>query len=87
MKQRKVVLVTRGDFDIGRTMCIYFAKEWSTVAFMHVKGHNYYDMDETLQMLIEAKTPNSQVPMAVVANIGYKEYCNRVINKVVHEYG
>ncbi|KAL5849712.1 hypothetical protein ACOSQ4_007725 [Xanthoceras sorbifolium] len=38
-------------------------------------------------MLQEAKTSDAKDPVAIAANVGFDEYCKRVINLVVKEYG
>ncbi|GLU08835.1 hypothetical protein SLE2022_257200 [Rubroshorea leprosula] len=83
--QGMVALVTGGDYGIGRGLCIYFAKEGAKVAFTYVKDHEEKDMDETWQMLMEAKTPDARAPMAITADIGYEENCKKVVEEVVKE--
>ncbi|CAL5199491.1 unnamed protein product [Lathyrus oleraceus] len=83
----KVALVTGGDSGIGRAVSLIFAKEGATVAFTYVKGHEEIDKDETLKMLLEAKTSDSQEPLAIAADIGYDDNCKQVIELVVKEYG
>ncbi|KAK7292392.1 hypothetical protein RIF29_08170 [Crotalaria pallida] len=85
--QGKVALVTGGDSGIGRAVCLSFAKEGATVAFTYVKGHEDKDKDDTLKMLLEAKTGGAQDPLAIAADIGYEENCKQVIELVVKEYG
>ncbi|OIW18443.1 hypothetical protein TanjilG_13195 [Lupinus angustifolius] len=85
--QGKVALVTGGDSGIGRAVCLSFAKEGATVAFTYVKGHEEKDKDDTLKMLLDAKTSGAQDPLAIAADIGYEENCKKVIEVVVKEYG
>ncbi|MCI07052.1 glucose and ribitol dehydrogenase-like, partial [Trifolium medium] len=83
----KVALVTGGDSGIGRAVCLIFAKEGATVAFTYVKGVEDRDKDDTLKMLLEAKTSDAQEPLAIAADIGYDENCKQVVEFVVKEYG
>ncbi|XP_061345552.1 NADPH-dependent aldehyde reductase 1, chloroplastic-like [Gastrolobium bilobum] len=83
----KVVLVTGGDSGIGRAVCLCFAKEGATVAFTYVKGHEDKDKDDTLKMLLEAKTSDAEEPLAIAADIGYDENCKQVVELAVKEYG
>ncbi|XP_004507706.1 NADPH-dependent aldehyde reductase 1, chloroplastic-like [Cicer arietinum] len=83
----KVALVTGGDSGIGRAVCVIFAKEGATVAFTYVKGQEDRDKDDTLKMLLEAKTSDAQEPLAIAADIGYDENCKQVVELVVKEYG
>lgn len=85
--QGKVALVTGGDSGIGRAVCLIFAKEGATVAFTYVKGVEDRDKDDTLKMLLEAKTSDAQEPLAIAADIGYDENCKQVVEFVVKEYG
>ncbi|KAK7273334.1 hypothetical protein RIF29_14383 [Crotalaria pallida] len=57
------------------------------VAFTYMKGHEDKDKDDTLKMLLEAKTGGAQDPLAIAADIGYEENCKQVIELVVKEYG
>ena len=86
-KQGKVALVTGGDSGIGRAVCMSFAKEGATVAFTYVKGQEDKDKDETLQMLLQAKTSDAQDPMAIASDIGFDDNCKQVVDLVVREYG
>ncbi|KAK2358990.1 NADPH-dependent aldehyde reductase 1, chloroplastic [Trifolium repens] len=83
----KVALVTGGDSGIGRAVCLIFAKEGATVAFTYVKGVEDRDKDDTLKMLLEAKTSDAEEPLAIAADIGYDENCKQVVELVVKEYG
>ncbi|XP_045815824.1 NADPH-dependent aldehyde reductase 1, chloroplastic-like [Trifolium pratense] len=83
----KVALVTGGDSGIGRAVCLIFAKEGATVTFTYVKGVEDRDKDDTLKMLLEAKTSDAQEPLAIAADIGYDEDCKQVVEFVVKEYG
>lgn len=83
----KVALVTGGDSGIGRAVSLIFAREGATVAFTYVKGHEDVDKDETLKMLLEAKTIDAQEPLAIAADIGYDDNCKQVVELVVKEYG
>lgn len=85
--QGKVALVTGGDSGIGRAVCLIFAKEGATVAFTYVKVVEDRDKDDTLKMLLEAKTSDAQEPLAIAADIGYDENCKQVVELVVKEYG
>jgi NAD(P)-dependent dehydrogenase (short-subunit alcohol dehydrogenase family) len=79
--------VTGGDSGIGRAVCLIFAKEGATVAFTYVKGVEDRDKDDTLKMLLEAKTSDAEEPLAIAADIGYDENCKQVVEFVVKEYG
>jgi len=79
--------VTGGDSGIGRAVCLIFAKEGATVAFTYVKGVEDRDKDDTLKMLLEAKTSDAQEPLAIAADVGYDENCKQVVELVVKEYG
>ena len=79
--------MTGGDSGIGRAVCLIFAKEGATVAFTYVKGVEDRDKDDTLKMLLEAKTSDAQEPLAIAADIGYDENCKQVVELVVKEYG
>lgn len=78
--------MTGGDSGIGRAVCLSFAKEGATVAFTYVKGHEDKDKDDTLKMLLEAKTSDAEDPLAIAADIGYEENCKQVVELVVKEY-
>lgn len=79
--------MTGGDSGIGRAVSLIFAKEGATVAFTYVKGHEDRDKDDTLKMLLEAKTSDAKDPLAIAADIGYDDNCKQVVDLVVKEYG
>nr|GEV97532.1 glucose and ribitol dehydrogenase-like [Tanacetum cinerariifolium] len=83
----KVALVTGGDSGIGRAVVVYFAKEGATVAFTYVKGREDKDAADTLKLIYEAKTKDSQDPIAVPTDLGYDENCKQVVDEVVGKYG
>ncbi|PWA35536.1 glucose/ribitol dehydrogenase [Artemisia annua] len=83
----KVALVTGGDSGIGRAVVIYFAKEGATIAFTYVKGREDKDAVDTLKLINEAKTGDSQDPLAVPTDLGYDENCKKVVDEVVGKYG
>ncbi|GKB25985.1 NAD(P)-binding Rossmann-fold superfamily protein [Tanacetum coccineum] len=85
--QGKVALVTGGDSGIGRAVVVYFAKEGATIAFTYVKGREDKDAADTLKLINEAKTKDSQDPIAVATDLGYDENCKQVVDEVVGKYG
>ncbi|XP_051123419.1 glucose and ribitol dehydrogenase-like [Andrographis paniculata] len=83
----KVALVTGGDSGIGRAVCHLFALEGATVAFTYVKGQEDKDAKDTLEMIKKAKHGQAKDPIAIPADLGYDEYCKRVVEEVVKAYG
>ncbi|KAK6930008.1 hypothetical protein RJ641_004102, partial [Dillenia turbinata] len=65
-------LVTGGDSGIGRAVCICFAREGATVAFIYIKGEEK-DASETLRMLLEFIALDAESPIAIPTALGYDE--------------
>jgi len=87
MLQGKVALVTGGDSGIGRSVCYHFALEGATVAFTYVEGIEDRDKDETLQMLLKAKSNDAKEPIAIATDVKFEENCKKVVDQVVSEFG
>ncbi|KAI3751996.1 hypothetical protein L2E82_23094 [Cichorium intybus] len=85
--QGKVALVTGGDSGIGRAVCYLFVKEGATVAFTFLKGQEDKDADDTLRILFENKTNDAKDPIAIGADLGYDQNCQKVVEQVVENYG
>ena len=85
--QGKVALVTGGDSGIGRSVCYHFALEGATVAFTYVEGIEDRDKDETLQMLLKAKSNDAKEPIAIATDVKFEENCKKVVDQVASEFG
>ena len=85
--QGKVALVTGGDSGIGRSVCYHFALEGATVAFTYVDGIEDRDKDETLQMLLKAKSNDAKEPIAIATDVKFEENCKKVVDQVASEFG
>ncbi|KAI3509000.1 hypothetical protein L1887_24023 [Cichorium endivia] len=85
--QGKVALVTGGDSGIGRAVCYLFVKEGATVAFTFLKGQEDKDANDTLRILFENKTNDAKDPIAIGADLGYDQSCQKVVEQVVENYG
>lgn len=84
----KVAIVTGGDSGIGRAVCYCFAQEGATVAFTYVKSQEEKDATDTLSVLWDtAKQRNAKEPMAIPADLGFEENCQKVVDEVVNAYG
>ncbi|CAK7326986.1 unnamed protein product [Dovyalis caffra] len=77
---RRIALVTGGDSGTGRSVCYHFALEGVTVAFAYVKGEEEKEKDDTLQMLREVKAIDAKDPIAIAADLGFDENCQRVVD-------
>ncbi|CAN1807553.1 Glucose and ribitol dehydrogenase [Linum perenne] len=77
----------KGDSGIGRSVCLHFALEGATVAFTYIKGVEDKDKDDTLVMLLEAKTIGAKDPLAIAADIGFDDNFRKLVDLVVNEYG
>jgi NAD(P)-dependent dehydrogenase (short-subunit alcohol dehydrogenase family) len=71
--QGKVALVTGGDSGIGRSVCYHFALEGATVAFTYVQGIEDRDKDDTLKMLLKAKSSDAEDPIAIATDVSSEE--------------
>ncbi|KAJ6898862.1 hypothetical protein NC652_025394 [Populus alba x Populus x berolinensis] len=85
--QGKVALVTGGDSGIGRSVCYHFALEGATVAFTYLEGIEDRDKDETLQMLLKAKSNDAKEPIAIATDVKFEENCKKVVDQVVSVFG
>jgi NAD(P)-dependent dehydrogenase (short-subunit alcohol dehydrogenase family) len=85
--QGKVALVTGGDSGIGRSVCYHFALEGATVAFTYVQGIEDRDKDDTLKMLLKAKSSDAEDPIAIATDVSSEEDCKRVVEQVASKYG
>ncbi|CAH1418736.1 unnamed protein product [Lactuca virosa] len=83
----KVALVTGGDSGIGRAVCYCFAREGATIAFTYVKGQEDKDAADTLKIINDSKTKDSQEPIAIPTDLGYDAHCKAVVDEVVGKYG
>ncbi|KAJ6988423.1 hypothetical protein NC653_021367 [Populus alba x Populus x berolinensis] len=83
----KVALVTGGDSGIGRSVCYHFALEGATVAFTYVQGIEDRDKDDTLKMLLKAKSSDAEDPIAIATDVSSEEDCKRVVEQVASKYG
>ncbi|WOL01905.1 Short-chain dehydrogenase/reductase SDR [Canna indica] len=81
----KVALVTGGDSGIGRVVYYCYVKEGLTMAFTYVKSQEDKDVRETLQMLKQNKTGDAKDPIAIPADLGYKENCKKVVKEVIKD--
>ncbi|XP_050216168.1 NADPH-dependent aldehyde reductase 1, chloroplastic-like [Mercurialis annua] len=85
--QGKVALVTGGDSGIGRAVSYLFTIEGATVAFTYVKGQEDKDKDHILNILKEVKPEGAKDPIAIHTDVGFEENCEKVVDRVISEYG
>ncbi|XP_050216167.1 NADPH-dependent aldehyde reductase 1, chloroplastic-like [Mercurialis annua] len=83
----KVALVTGGDSGIGRAVAYLFTIEGATVAFTYVKGQEDEDKDHILNILKEIKPKGAKDPIAIHTDVGFEENCEKVVDRVMSEYG
>lgn len=79
--------MTGGDSGIGRSVCHCYALEGATVAFTFVKGHEDKDVEDTLKIIKQSKTPDAKDPIAISADLGFDENCKKVVDEVVNAFG
>uniref|UniRef100_A0A6N2NH04 Uncharacterized protein n=1 Tax=Salix viminalis TaxID=40686 RepID=A0A6N2NH04_SALVM len=59
----------------------------ATVAFTYVQGIEDRDKDETLKMLLKAKSSDAGDPIAIATDVSSEEDCKKVVDQVASKYG
>ena len=77
----KVAIVTGGDSGIGRAVAALFAREGARVAVVYLCEHD--DARKTLSIVEEEGSSG----IAIAGDLGRKEFCDEVVQKVVGEFG
>jgi NAD(P)-dependent dehydrogenase (short-subunit alcohol dehydrogenase family) len=54
---------------------------------IYVEGIEDRDKDETLQMLLKAKSNDAKEPIAIATDVKFEENCKKVVDQVVSEFG
>lgn len=77
----KVALITGGDSGIGRAVAIHYAREGANVAIVYLEEDD--DAKKTEELV-----KNEGVECLIIrGDIGDREFCGEVVEKVVHEFG
>lgn len=78
----KIAFISGGDSGIGKAVAILFAKEGADIAISYLNEHR--DAKETRD-IIEEKY--KQRCILLPGDIGRETHCNKIIKKVISEYG
>lgn len=79
--KNRVAIVTGGDSGIGRSVCIFFAREGADIVIVYLKNHK--DAEDT-KALVEKE---GRKCMIMAGDVGDSKFCKQIVDQTVQRFG